>query len=47
MLSVQEYKKCLEYIGIYSRFLNEDFFLLSLSYNNENFVKEALLIGAF
>jgi hypothetical protein len=35
LLGAQEDKICLDYIGIYFRFLNEDLFLFSMEHNNE------------
>ena len=38
---------CLEYMGFYKRFLDQDLLLFSLKNNNSTFVKKSLIAGAF
>ena len=47
LLAFYEDDLCREYMGVYSMFLNQDLFLHSLKNNNEEFIKESLLSGAF
>lgn len=47
LLHFQADELCLEYMGHYSMFLNKELFLHSLKNNNEEFIRESLLSGAF
>lgn len=47
LLIFQQDQLCIEYMGYYQQFLNEDLFLFSIKKNNEKFIEDSLKIGAF
>ena len=47
LLTHMEDSLALKFMGIYSRFLNDDLFLHSLKKNNKQFIQESLFMGAF
>mmetsp|Transcript_13249 Transcript_13249/g.20707 ORF Transcript_13249/g.20707 Transcript_13249/m.20707 type:complete len:228 (+) Transcript_13249:970-1653(+) len=47
LLSHMEDSLALDFMGIYSKFLNKDLFLHSLEKNNKKFIQQSLSMGAF
>lgn len=47
LLTFMEDEICLNYMGFYSTFLDEELLLYALGHNNSDFVRKSLLLGAF
>lgn len=47
LLAFQEDEICLDYMGYYSTFLDQELLLFALNNNNATFVRKSLILGAF
>ena len=47
LLARQENEICLDFMGYYSTFLDQELLLFALNNNNQLFVKKSLIMGAF
>lgn len=47
LLKYRDDEACLEFMGYYSTFLDQELLLEALSKNNSTFVRKSLLVGAF